>query len=738
MTASQSSQASIDRPLPMRMRPDLVAQPLGDGRTWSLKDPLSLRYWQLAGEEYFILRQLNGSASLNDLQRKFAREYAPRRITPDQLQLYLGSLFDEGLIYSQSTGQGVELAARRKRVIRQERLAKLGSILAWRFRGVDPEQLLKRIAPWTNWIFRWPAIAAYMGLVVSAILLVTWKWQTVLERSPEWTSFFDVRSAFLLIVAASLAKILHELAHAIFCKHFGGECHEIGLMLLFGTPCLYCNVSDSWMLRSKWQRAAIGAAGMLAEVGLAAVATWLWWFSQPGLFNSLCFDLLLVCSVNTVFLNGNPLLQYDGYYILADLTETPNLRQQANLVVRQWLAKFWLGLDLTPERKLRERGRVWLALFSVASAVYRWFVVLTLLWIANQFFKRYDLQLFSWLLGAIFLATLVVLPLWKTLMFLRHPSRSLQVRWNRVLGRGIPILLVLVALAMIPLPFHPTAPAVIELRDEAMVFVATAGNIIDAVPAGSRVQAGDRLATLQNLEIERDVRKLQGELSEKAVHLKNLRLRQGDPEAASAIPTAEKSLEDAQERLRQRQRDQSALEIKAPRTGTVIPPTRRVAEPGQSEAGGGDWTGDPLEPRNRNSVLTSGTHLCSIGDPAQVDAVLLIDQADIRFISEGQTVQVLLDQYPALAVQGTIRELSEVDTLHVPPELLAHEDLPVRTDESGKKTPTGVLYQARVALEPTTLPLLVGSSGRAKIDAKPQSAAARLQRYLQRTFRFDW
>ena len=101
-------------------------------------------------------------------------------------------------------------------------------------------------------------------------------------------------------------------------------------MLLVLTPCLYCNVSDSWMLPNKWHRAWIGAAGMYVEIVIASICTFLWWFSEPGLLNQLCLSTMFVCSVSTMMFNANPLLRYDGYYILADVMEIPNLRQKAS------------------------------------------------------------------------------------------------------------------------------------------------------------------------------------------------------------------------------------------------------------------------------------------------------------------------------------------------------------------------------------------------------------------------
>ena len=148
-------------------------------------------------------------------------------------------------------------------------------------------------------------------------------------RLPEFQAFFSLQNVGWLALSVILAKTLHELGHALACRHFGGECHEMGVLLLVFLPCLYCNVSDAWMFNSRWRRVAVDVAGMYVELVLAAACTFLWWFTVPGWINSICFNLMIVCSLNTLLFNGNPLLRYDGYYLLADLWEIPNLHERS-------------------------------------------------------------------------------------------------------------------------------------------------------------------------------------------------------------------------------------------------------------------------------------------------------------------------------------------------------------------------------------------------------------------------
>ncbi|MGE5193155.1 MAG: hemolysin D, partial [Deltaproteobacteria bacterium] len=348
---SRASSSGLDRPLALRRRPDVFAVPqmFSGQRLWALKDPVTLRYFHLRDEEYWVFQALDGHASLAGIQRNFEKNFAPRRLTLSHLQTFLGMLHQEGLILAEAPGQAGELLDRAGKLKRQKLLAALSNVLAIRFRGIDPQRFLDWILFRFGWLISAWSVALGAFVVVAAVALVLTKFDAVLARMPDVDSFLTPTTVIWLTVAMALVKILHELGHGLTCRFFGAECHELGLMFLVFTPCLYCNVSDSWMLESKWRRAAIGAAGVGVELVLAAACTLLWWFSEPGLLNSLCLNVMLICSAGTLLFNGNPLMRYDGYYILADLVEVPNLSQAATATIRELLGDWLLGIPARPE-----------------------------------------------------------------------------------------------------------------------------------------------------------------------------------------------------------------------------------------------------------------------------------------------------------------------------------------------------------------------------------------------------
>jgi putative peptide zinc metalloprotease protein len=365
------------------------------------------------------------------------------------------------------------------------------------------------------------------------------------------------------------------LAHALTCVHVGGECHEIGLLLLVFTPCLYCDVSDVWTIAGKWRRIAVSAAGIVVEAFLAAAATFLWWSSAAGVINTLCLHIMIVCSVSTLLVNGNPLLRYDGYYVLADWLEVPNLAQQSQALLGSLAARFFFGIPAAADRSLPRRSRGLLAGYAVASILYRWLLVGGILWFCYRAAKAHGLEVVAVAFSAVVLAGMVIAPGWNLARYLRGQTSRRNIRWPRTwLLTGLALAAVWLLVA-IPLSYHVAAPAVFEPQDARRVYVTVPGRIVEAVRAGEIVRQGQVLARLVNLDVDREVIELTGRRDQQRLQLQNAKLRLiDDPQVGDEIPPAESALTDLEDRLRQRQTDRESLTLRAPCDGVVLPPPR--------------------------------------------------------------------------------------------------------------------------------------------------------------------
>ncbi len=648
-------------------------------------------------------------------------------------------LHRSGLVIAGVPGQGQQLRKRRDDRRRKELLGAMTNILCIRFKGFDPERVLNWLYPRVWWLFSPMMVAFCVALCLSALTLILIQFDVFQSKLPGFYQFFSPTNALWLAVMLGATKVLHEFGHGLTCKHFGGECHEMGVMILVLTPCLYCNVSDSWMLPNKWHRAAIGAAGMFIEVTIAAACTFIWWFTEPGLLNNLCLNVIFISSVSTILFNANPLLRYDGYYILSDITEIPNLRQKATSILSRKMGYWFLGLEPPEDPFLPKRNQIFFVLYSIAAVIYRWFILASILWFLYQVFKPYRLQIISQAIVAMSLYGLVGMPLYKLGKFFYVPGRLDKVKKPRMYASLAGLAIVVSAFVFIPLPYNVICTLEIQARDATAVYVDVAGRLDEInVTPGDTVDNGLQLAKLGNIDIDLEITRLAGTRNQYQIQLKSLlRQRFHDRQAGAEIPQVREALETVESQLQQKQADQKRLALVAPIAGTVLPPpeTPSRENPGGQLSG---WSGTPLERKNLGCFLEESTLFCQIGDPKRMEAILVIDQADIEFVRKGQEVEIKLDELPHETLGGRIDEIAKVE-LEISPQRLSTKaggELPPKTDQAGVERPQSTSYQARVALDDPEGFLRLGLRGRAKIHTPWQPMATRAWRFVSQTINF--
>lgn len=745
VTLADSLLSSADRKLPLRMRPDLsMRYHKYQGKPyWVVKEPIGLKYYRFQEEEFSILQMLDGTISFQEIKDRFEREFAPQKITLGDLQHFIGMLHRSGLLITGAEGQGRQLKKRRDETKRKEFLGKISNVLAIRFKGIDPEKLLNRLAPYTNWYFTKWAVMVFGMIGLGALLLIGTNFATFRSRLPAFHEFFGPQNWLWLGITLGLTKVLHEFGHGLSCKRFGGECHEMGVMFLVLTPCLYCNVSDSWLLPSKWHRAAIGAAGMYVELTMASIATFLWWFSDPAsTINQISLSVMFICSVSTVLFNGNPLLRFDGYYILSDISEIPNLRQKSSKILQRFMAQYCLGLEQQEDPFLPQGNQIFFAMYTVAAVIYRWVVVFSILMFLNSVLEPYGLQVVGRVIACAGLYGLIIQPMWQLGKFLHVPGRMHQVKRKNISITVAIVVALILAFCLVPLPYSVKCAAQVQPRKPKTVYAGQEGSLEQIlVKPGQIVKKGTPIAILENLPLKLRLEEKKATL-DRWIGQRKAMIKAGASSDRSQIRQAEIEIHNL--RTKSIPRDEKEVEkltVKAPADGVVFLPLHQKPRPameGQLPA----WSGSLLDEQNLGAILTSNDIICYIGDANEFEAELAIDQTDIDYVYPGQTVEILLEPYTNEELIGSIESEADISRqpMEITPDSLSFQaggTIATRTDATGLQRPLSATFQVFVPLQNPDNRLIRGMRGRAKIAADPQSLGQRLYRYAMKTFRFD-
>ncbi|HEX3599112.1 MAG TPA: HlyD family efflux transporter periplasmic adaptor subunit [Lacipirellulaceae bacterium] len=730
--------ASVDRLVGLRSRKDLLASSVGGegASTWVVKDPLTLEHFQFSAEEYALLDWLRQPVTISELRRKFQHEFAPQTITPQAICDFLRRLHTAGLLVSDEVGQGRELLARRDRDLLRKVAFSWTGLLGIRFRGVDPDRFLAAVHDRCRWLFSPATLIAALLVVLYALSILFGHFEEFHSKLPGISALVDWRNLPWLLVAIGIAKVLHELGHALVCKHFGGEVREMGFMLLVFAPCLYCDVSDAWRLKSKWRRIAVSAAGVTVELVLAAAATIVWWNAQPGVVQLVALNIMVICTLNTLLVNGNPLMRYDGYYILSDLVEVPNLWQRSREAFRYFWSEWLMGQPTEEDPLLPAAQRPWLAAYASVSKVYLSMVCVMIVWGLAKTLSPYHLENLAYLAGVTVFGSALVGPAMGITELAKNPARRAEVRKGRMALLLAAGLAALVAVLAFPVDYNVSAPLVLMPADAARVYATVDGTLESMLPAGSTVVRGDTIGTLANAEMGLELTRLEGELSERRMKVEHLeRLRGIDHEANDQLPTARTALADSERRLEERRSEAKRLTLTAPTDGVVIS-APRVPKAASKEGRLPKWSGSLLEPETHGAHVEPGTLACLVGDPHQLAAVLFVDDANVKFLQPGQRAKLRIKQLPGQVIAGEVVEVSRHETKDEDRAKAMRADLSPLVAGLVAPGQEGAHYEVRVKLDDgAAAGLVIGGRGDAKVATERITLGRRLVRYLAQTFR---
>ena len=507
-----ASELERRKSLRIRLRRDLAIEAQKyEGRTYYvIKDPISLRYYRLKDNEFYLLQFMDGSRTLEDAQKAYEARFRPDRLKLEDVEGFAQQLLTGGLAQNESPRAGKQLFDRRKKKRRQEWMQTFTNILYIKIPVIDPDRILQRMTRSLGWIFSTWFFLLSLGLMLSAVVLVGVNFNKFLDKLPDYHEFFSFKTVVYLWGALAVVKVIHEFGHGLSCKKFGGEVHEMGALFLCLSPALYCNVSDAWTLPNKWHRIIISSAGIYVELVIASIATWVWWYTTTQPFwHNLALALMIVCSVSTVVFNANPLMRYDGYYVLADWLEIPNLRERANRFLSNLVQEQCLGIEVQPEGYMALWRRMLFILYAVVSYVYKWVVTFGIIWFFDSILKPYNMQVVSHMLAAASLISMICWPVYRLGKNLYKRGRLPDMKRWRVVTTGLVLTALVLALALVPLPLNKVrGKGLVEPQPDASarVYVGYPGVLVKLnVHTGQHVDQGEELAVFRNFDLEQQL-----------------------------------------------------------------------------------------------------------------------------------------------------------------------------------------------------------------------------------------
>lgn len=738
--------------VPFRLRRDIKARriDLGKNADWVIQDPLSRNFFYFSDAEYCILKLLDGKRRWTELLFDVSRRLTPQFIELESLARFIADAKSKGLVESiEPVGGNASAAIVRPSAAARNEAPWWHQPLAIRLPGIYPDQYLQRCFGNQSWLAN-VGISASVFWVSMAILWLIAGLVAISHIDSLVTELNllaiapPARQLLLFFICIGLTKILHELGHAVACKLLGGECREIGVMFLMAVPCLYCDVSDAWMMPSRWKRMLISAAGMIVEISLAAVAMIAWAVMTPGPWRDAALMVAVIGSVNTVLINGNPLLRYDGYFIFSDWVRVPNLGYEAIETLRHVVRRLVWGRGRIDGESVGDQSRPastrFLASYAVASAVYR-YVMLTA--IVYAIYRVTASQGLAWMAiaAAIFIFGRNQIHWWRSIGKVPLDdgmTNTSRYRW--VVIRGL--FVALIAWAWFT-PFNRSVTVPIEIRSAGQqdLYVTTSGRIESAMSAGAKVKPGDIVLQLVNESATRDLMSLETDRRALVAKVEALKLRHsGQRNLSAEIAAIESAIESLDQRVKWQLEQIERLSIRSPSAGVVYsPPTRPAPRLDTATDHTAEvWSGSPLAVENVGAWLEVGTLVGTIGHEHKREAILMVAQSQIEWVRQGQRVELLRGDVEPGMREGIVRDVTFVGAMEESFTVASTEN---NGNSAVSRDASARTYRVLVEMIGDQNDRLAGRKalpvrgvGMAKITVEPMSMHQRLRQLLSQMF----
>ncbi len=543
------------------LRPHVqITRQLFRGEPWFVvRDSVSNTFFRLNPVAHHLVGLLDGKRTVDEVWRFTLDRFGDMAPTQNEVIGLLGQLNESNLLRVDLPPDAEPLLKRhRKRQLRHWG-GQAMSILFIRIPMLNPDRLLTWLLP----LFR-PLLSS-VGLLAWVVWIGFVTWQFL----PHLRGFISDAGSVLaptnwawMIVLFIATKVCHELGHGLVCKRFGGMVPEVGMMMLVLFPVPYVDATSSWNFPSKWQRALVGAAGMIFELAIAGIAVLTWLHAEPGsLTRQLSYNVVFMASVATILFNANPLLKFDGYYILSDLLEIPNLYDRAKRYLQWLVQRYAYGLEHIQPISSRLGEKIILLSYGITSQIYKVFILFGIILFVSGQLYTVGLMLAAWSLIA-----WAIVPTGKLIHWLATSPALYEHRIRAIAVTAVFVVAVLVGIGVIPMPDHRRTVGVVESEKRVDIAIQTDGFVTDVlVEAGQPVHADQVLLVADNPDLRAQHKQLQAQL-------KRLRTayRQMLVEDLVAMKGTQAQIEAVSQELDEVNQRLDALTLRAPQDGTLV------------------------------------------------------------------------------------------------------------------------------------------------------------------------
>jgi putative peptide zinc metalloprotease protein len=668
-----------------------------------VKDPVSLKYFRWGEREYQLAQLLDGKRNAAELVEQMKISFPSQQFEAADLQRFFNQFLTAGLLVSDGgTAQRLFQRLRQETGKRKKQslwLTLPGKLISFKITLFDPDLLLLRMSKRLRFLWSWPAAVALLLLLFVAGWMLTSDAANLASRMPDILGWQNLLIMWLVLI---FVKVVHEFGHGLSCKHYGGEVHEMGAMFILFSPFLFCNATDSWVFKEKGKRLVVNFGGIYLELFLAAAAAMLWVLTPGGIFNQICFNVMLVCSVMTIFFNANPLMKFDGYYALSDWMEIPNLKERGDKMLVSRVAGLFTGGSGVVRDPLGESVKGKVMIYAVASYMWTFMVAYNILIIVGHILEPAGLDRLAQSVAAITLFAGILTPPFLVCMQVFRTAKNDttgQVK-QRTLKAGLLAVAVLFVVSAIPVTVKVRCAGVIDGANRARVTAQSAGFIREVkVRDGMRVKEGQVLAVLENRELLADLAMTLSRLQE--VRVQESLIVGGEVQgSASGLRALRAQYEASAKKL---EGDKQALQIRAPVAGTVM--------------------GKDLAAR-RGTLLRTGELLVEILPEGAVQAVAALSEKEANMVRPDEQVVFLLHSRPGREFSGRVLSVDVSPVRQLPHQSLGQQAggtvpsiMAPNADASALvAVPASTIYKARVELDNEKEVLRPGMSGRLKIE----------------------